>query len=220
MYEPVLAAKSLPIGTDGYRVPLTIRVEGGLHYLRGNKSPYFSLTYTQHRKGFPNQCYSGGAGHETIRQHFGDRFNQLAALHLSYMDGEPMHAEANGWYWLAGAMGGAGETFHGGNAKGQHWKPDGSFDGYRESTRDECLETFARHCRITIDEAAAIRRECIIEYAENPDGWKAAREVMNLRLADMRPRWKAEAEAAIERYGLRVFGDPWPAADGLGRVVA
>ena len=27
--DPILAARSLPVGTDGYRVPLTFRVEGG-----------------------------------------------------------------------------------------------------------------------------------------------------------------------------------------------
>jgi hypothetical protein len=195
--DPVLAVRSLPPGTDGYRVPLTFRVEGGLHYIRGNAAPHFSLTYTQHRKGHPNQCYAGGAGHDEIRRYFGARFDDLAALHLSDMDGVPMHAEGNGWYWLAGALGGAGERFHGGN-NGQ------------SLTRERCLELFARHCRISIDEAAALRDECRSESALNPDGWAAARATMALRMDDMRPRWRAEADAAIARHGLRVYGDPWP----------
>jgi hypothetical protein len=204
--DPILAARSLPAGTDGYRVPLTFRVEGGLEYLRGNAAPYFTLTYTSHRKGFPNQCYSGGAGHETIARWYGDRFDDLAALHLSDIDGVPMHAEPNGWYWLAGALGGAGKAYHGGN-------------GSPSRTPAECLATLARHLRITPDEAEALRAEASAEYTHNPDGWEAARATFGLRLDDMRPRWKAEADAAIAKYGLRVFGDQWPPVDGLGLVV-
>jgi hypothetical protein len=196
--DPTLAVRTLPAGTDGYRVPLTFRVEGGLHYLRGNTAPYFTLTYTQHRRGFPNQCYAGGAGHERILELY-PRFADLAALHLADIDGAPMHAEANGWYWLAGALGGAGETYHG---------ADQSLVGAVSPA--ESLAIFARLCRITADEADTIRAECAAEYTHNPDGWKAARELFALRLNDMRPRWKAEAEAAIAKHHLRVYGDPWP----------
>lgn len=195
--DPILAARTLPAGTDGYRVPLTFAVEGGLHYIAGNAAPYFSLTYTQHRSGFPEQCYKNGAGHEAIARHFGARFAELAELHGSDIDGVPMHAEANGWYWLAGALGGAGETYHGGNGSDHH-------------TEDECLAIFAKHCRVSLGEAAAMRDEARDEHAHNPDGWAAARATMALRLDDMRPRWKAEAEAAITRHNLRVYGDTWP----------
>ena len=53
--NPILAAKTIPAGCDGYPVARTFRVEGGLHYIKGNGSPYFSLTYWAHRKGYPNQ---------------------------------------------------------------------------------------------------------------------------------------------------------------------
>jgi hypothetical protein len=195
--DPILAARSLPAGTDGYRVPLSFRVEGGLHYLKGNQAPYFSLTYTQHRKGFPNQCYSGGAGHDVILRYY-PRFADLAALHMSDIDGAPMHAEGNGWYWLAGALGGAGETYHGGN------------NSPRKSEA-ECLQVFAQHCRISLDEAEAIRAECLDEHANNPDGWQAARATWALRMDDMRPRWKREADESIARHHLRVYGDTWQA---------
>jgi hypothetical protein len=195
--DPILAARTLPAGTDGYRVPLTFVVEGGLHYIKGNSAPYFSLTYTQHRKGFPEQCYSGGAGHDAILRYF-PRFADLAALHLSDIDGAPMHAEQNGWYWLAGALGGADERYHGG----------GFHDGGVKS-ESECLAIFAKHCRITLGEADRLRDEMREEHFNNPDGWKAARATWALRMDDMRPRWKAEAEAAIARHSLRVYGDPW-----------
>jgi hypothetical protein len=203
MRDPVLAARSLPAGTDGYRVPLTFRVEGGLHYIRGNSAPYFSLTYTSHRKGFPNQCYSGGAGHDEIARYYGDRFADLAALHMSDIDGVPMHAEGNGWYWLAGALG-----LDWSAERADHRAMSGTAT-LRESP-PACLATFARHCRITLAEAETLRAECSAEYAHNPDGWAAARATMALRLDDMRPRWKAEADAAIARHSLRVYGDPWP----------
>ena len=197
---PILAARSLPAGTNGYRVPLIFRVEGGLRYIRGNHAPYFSLTYTQHRKGFPDQCYSGGAGHERIAELFGDRFADLAALHLSDIDGVPMHAETNGWYQMAGALGGAGERYHAGNAE-TYGRP-----------RDP-LADFARHCRISMDEAEAIRYECagVAEPVApgRPHNWESARATMAAHLRGMRPRWKAEAEACIARHSLRVHGDPW-----------
>lgn len=201
--DPILASRNLPAGTDGYRVPLVIFVEGGLHHMRGNHAPYFSLTYSQHRRGFPNQCYSGGAGHEHIEALFPGRFSDLAALHLSDIDGVPMHAEANGWYQLAGALGGAGERYHAGNAE-TYGRP-----------RDP-LAGFARHCRITEDEARAIVED-VRAHADDSDplapiDWKPAR-VRWVELMDaMRPRWKAEAEACIARLSLRVYGDPWPVA--------
>jgi len=195
---PILAARSLPAGTDGYRVPLTFRVEGGLHYIAGNRALYFSLTYTQHRKGFPGQCYSGDAGHDVILRYF-PRFADLAALHGSDIDGVPMHAEANGWYWLAGALGGADERYHGG---GFH-----PFLGDGKS-EPECLAIFAKECRITLGEADVIASRVLSR--QEAFGWGGARQLWAAMMADMRPRWKAEAEAAIARHNLHVYGDTWP----------
>src|ERR1039458_8612508 len=59
----------------------------------------------------------------------------LVDLHLSDGNGVPEHAETIGWYWLAGALGGLGDKYHGGNG-----------DPYR--TPDECMQTFAKHLRI------------------------------------------------------------------------
>lgn len=201
--DPILASRYIPAGVDGSRVSLTFTVYGGLHMIASNDRPYFSLTYWSHRKGHPGQCQSGGAGHEEIRRWFGARFDDLAALHLSDIDGVPMHAEANGWFWLAGALGGAGERYHGGN-NGQSLTPA------------RCLELFARHARISMDEAEAIRYECagVLEPIApgRPHNPESARATMAAHLRGMRPRWKAEAEAAIARHHLRVYGDPWPVA--------
>lgn len=203
--DPILASRNLPAGTDGYRVPLVIIVTGGLNRI-GDQRPYFSLTYDQHRRGHPNQCYSGGAGHDRIREVFGPRFDDLAALHLSDEDGVPMHAEANGWYLLAGTLpDGAGERHHAGNAT-TYGRP-----------RDP-LADFARHCRIGMDEAATIRDAVLTAATARPDpawgewetndappDWKAARATWRAIMETMRPRWKAEAEACITRHHLRVF---------------
>ncbi len=200
--DPVLAAATLPTGTNGYRVPLTFRVEGGLHYINGNSAPHFSLTYTSHRKGFPNQCYSGGAGHDEILKRF-PRFADLAALHLSDIDGVPMCAEANGWYWLAGSLGGLGESYHGGN-------------GSSAKSEAECLTVFAQYVRVTEAEAAAIRSAVIQAYGDHDEQEggmeerrQAARAEWTRTMDAMRPRWKAEAEAAIANHNLKVYGDPW-----------
>ena len=194
-----------PAGTDGYRVPLVLTVEGGLQMIRGNHAPYFSLTYTQHRSGHPNQCWSGGAGHDLILKLYPE-LADLAALHLSDIDGVPMHAEANGWYWLAGALGGLGETYHGSSREGY---------GPHRSEADS-LALFARHCRITYDEARSIELRVLVAYGDHDEQEggveerrAAARAEWARIMETMKPRWKAEAEAAIERHGLKVYGDPW-----------
>jgi hypothetical protein len=192
MNDPILRGpRHFPAGgpTLGEQVPMTLTVYGGLHYIRGNSAPHFSLTCWAHRKGFPNQCERGGADHDLILKLYPE-LADVAALHLSDIDGEPMHAEANGWYWLAGALGGMGERYHGGNSEPR--KSEG-----------ECLAIFARHCRITEDEAMTIRWAA---FAAGPDH---AREVWQANERDMHARWKREAEAAIEKHGLVVYGDPW-----------
>lgn len=210
--EPILASCTLPKG-NGYKVTRVMRVEGGLHYLRGNSKPYFSLTMTAHRKGFPNQCYSGGCDHDTILKRF-QRFADLAALHLSDIDGAPMHAEANGWYDLAGALPEhAGEKYHVGNSQ-RHF-PKASIDpekpwattDYRNPTADEALQIFADHVRVDVETARALRDAVIVEL--NKRGIYGAKEFFATWINDQRPRWKQEAQACIAKHNLRVYGDEW-----------
>jgi hypothetical protein len=127
--DPVLAATTLS-PSDGYRVSRTFRVEGGLHYIKGNSSPHFTLTYTAHRKGFPEQCYSGGAGHDEILRRF-PRFADLADLHLSDINGAPMHAVENAAY----------------------------FAGISTYPDARNVETLARHLRIAPEAAAELIRQ-------------------------------------------------------------
>jgi hypothetical protein len=77
----------------------------GLHKIEA-QSPYFTVTGEGwiSRPG-PMRADDpdvGGAIHSTIAAAF-PRLSDLIALHLSNVDGVPMHAEANGWYWYASA---------------------------------------------------------------------------------------------------------------------
>lgn len=196
--DPILRAHAV-------RDHMSMTVYGGLHYLRGNSAPYFSLTASgQFDVRQPGGEY-GGCCHDEILKWYPEMVD-LAALHLSDIDGTPMHAEANGWYYLAGCYPDAfGERYHGGNAN-KHFP-----DGYRKPTSDECLEVFADHCRVPLAEAATIRDKVqavamAAEHSRNAIAKATLAEIM----ATMRPRWKAEAEAAIAKHGLVVYGNTWP----------
>lgn len=182
--------------------PFRLRVVGGLNYLQGNALPHFSITGEVTEYG--RKC-EVGCLHERITELFGDRFKELMALHLSDINGAPIYAEANGWYWLVGAL--------------------------PEYAADESLAMFARHCRISFDEARQVA-DTVTEAAQHAPldiqrteiagasatgtgakmtayDWKAGRRVFAEWIESQRPRWSKEAKAAIERFGLQVFGDPW-----------
>lgn len=215
MREPLLAHKRLP-PSDGYKVPRVFKVYGGLRKL-GSQSPYFSITAWAHRAGFPSQCQSGGAAHDEIERHFPGRFTDLIALHLCDENGAPMHAEANGWYYLDACLTKPFGKYHAGNAE-KHFPREAPADKpwqtteYRKPTLEECDMLFAEFCRMPLSEA---RR--IIDLANSatlPNAWgqdakceKASRDVWKAELEKMRPRWKAEAGACREKFGLIVFGD-------------
>jgi hypothetical protein len=214
MKDPILARTEIAANRHGERVATVFYVQGGLHYLKGNKAPYFSLTYERHRKGFPKHCWSGGAGHDLILKLF-PRFADLAKLHLSDIDGEPMHALENGFYNLAGALGGLGQPYHVGNSK-RHFpkaevdpaKPWATTD-YREPTRSEAMQIFADHLRVSLEEAREIAKRCA-PLGIPPEEIK---QRLSSVVDELRPRWKAEAEACISNHGLKVYGDAWTPAE-------
>lgn len=239
MRSPTLAVKTIPSHTPAYN--LTMRVVGGLNYLRGNSAPYFSLTADIHRKGQPNQCQSGGCQHDLILKHF-PKFADLAALHLSDINGVPSYAEDNGWYKLAGALPeNAGEKYHVGNSERHYPKPPGAprrgewgTTDYRKPTPDECLDILAEHLRIT-PEAARGLRDAVEEWASEgmelrrateeagaaaagvyksvgKYDWAYARREFGKWIDRQRPRWEAEAAACIAKHWLVVFGDKWEVA--------
>ncbi len=176
MTDPTLATKRLANGNR-------FKVVGGLHYIKGNSAPYFSLTYEETTaRGRFEAC---GAGHAEILQRF-PRFADLAALHLSDIDGAPMHALENGYYHLGGT----------------HWcGPD--------------LDAVARHFRITTEQAERLGKRIFANHWSPTVGnLGKGNDLPKARLArfirEQSPRWKAEADACVANHGLMVYGDAWP----------
>lgn len=218
MRDPILRGPK--VYTEGGRT-YRITAKGGLHMIRGNHAPYFSLTADIDRKvGSRWVEDSGGCCHDEILKHWPD-LADLAALHLSDIDGQPMHAEANGWYWLAGALGGLGEEYHGASGSGA-------------KTPEECLAIFAEHARIGLDAARSLAPKAAVIYAHDLEAWKAEAQAAAEEGAEPPPaepprsvnararaywadwcwsqgaRWKREAQACIAEHKLTVYGDPWP----------
>lgn len=82
-----------------------IRVSYGLVKI-GDQTPYFSVTADiwnslAHARRWPDNPSSGGAAHDDVLRAFPDMAD-IVALHLSDIDGVPMHAVANGRYFYDG----------------------------------------------------------------------------------------------------------------------
>lgn len=162
-----------------------IRVTAGLHWIPGNRRPYFSVTCAilEPRRGGLEHV-GGGAAHDDILRAWPE-LAPVIALHLSDDDGAPMHAEAKGVYHLG-------------------------FGRYSELN----IGTAARHFRITEAEAEALRESITVHratVAPGPYGAPVVRrwveydaEKYRAAVDAMRPRWKAEAREAIALLeGLR-----------------
>jgi hypothetical protein len=145
----------------------------------GNAFPHFSVTgeistAAERRRG---DFQVGGCIHDEILAAWPVVW-PLVALHLSASpSGEPMHAEANGFYWLAGCVtGGLGEDYHGGSGRGA-------------KTPDECLAILAKHLRLNLPSA-----ELAVSTVAGSSNPKAAFSAL---VEGLRPRWKAEAAAGL-----------------------
>jgi hypothetical protein len=134
-----------------------VRAEFGVEKF-DNQAPYFTVTgsvwnnkaHARRWPGSPERC---GQVTEEILRAFPD-LADLVALHLSTIEGAPMHAEANAWHW------------------------------YEQGK----LDVVARHLRTTVDDLPVdADRATLADYVEA-----------------QRPRWKAEADAAIAKYSLSV----------------
>lgn len=103
----------------------------------------------------------GGCMHDEIAAHF-PALVPVIAMHLSDDDGKPMHTEANGRYHL----------------------------GFGEYSKQD-TEAAARHFRITVEEAEALRQDIESGSGHDPDKYEAA-------VNGMLPRFAAEAKLAVE----------------------
>lgn len=197
MQTPVI--RPFKIFTEG-NVRYRIMAQGGLHDIKGNTAPYFALTGSLERAyGGRWGEEMGGKMHDEILRHWPE-LADLAALHLADSQGVPMHAAENAFYWLAGAAGGWGTEYHGGG-------------GTYGNSPSYCLEAFARHVRVSMDEARAVLEA--IEHAADhlgpysrvwtDEGTKARKAAMAAWCDAQRPRWAREAADCIARHGLQTY---------------
>lgn len=167
------------------------KVTYGLQYLQGNSDAYFTLTgwYCGYNSKHQREEFDGCCHDEILAAH--PELKPFERLHLSDSTGVPMHAEGNGWYWLAGALGGLGEQYHGGSGS---------------KSAAECLQVFADHARITLAEAQAVADKVqeieaadIAEAGTTPEHAVSGkgRKWFSAWIEEQKPRWAAEAKQAI-----------------------
>lgn len=139
------------------------------------QGPYFSVTGEIVNKRFNSarRDEAGGCLHEEILAQWPD-LAPLVALHLSTVDGVPMHAVDNGRYWL-------GLTAY----KSSHRI---EVDGGLTEVDLPYIPLVANHFRITEEEAGRLADEA----ARHGD------EAVTAYVEECRPRWADEARAAIE----------------------
>lgn len=84
-----------------------IIVNATLNYIKGNSAPYFSVTgeiWHANKKGEKDKryfdCIAGGCLHDDIEKHFPGVYSDIINLHLSDINGLPMYAVENGFYWF------------------------------------------------------------------------------------------------------------------------
>jgi hypothetical protein len=193
MRDPILAGPKEYI-EDG--ITYRITAKGGLHYMKGNSKPYFSVTGDIDRKADNGRWVDdmGGCIHDEIAKHF-PHLVPLIAFHLRDIDGAPMHGGGNGYFWLVG---------------GQFFPKDSWLDcGQPIEKRKEFLGNELMISPAEVDALFEKYAGCSI----SPNSLAAGRPVfMRDEVAPRIEGWKAAAKDAICRFGLKVYGDAWEAA--------
>lgn len=167
---------------------LRFHVYGGLHHIKGNRKPYFSITAS----GYDDGSEFGGCAHDTILSKF-PKFADLVALHLSDIDGVPSHDGGNAFYFLGGCR-----------------RPN-EIVNYPAANYTHA----ANYLRITEDEARKLVADLFGDHYSETAGFmsRTSQRAAELRLMEwvqtQKPRWKAEALACIEKHKLVVYGDKW-----------
>ena len=70
-----------------------------LNDLKGNKTPYFSITGKIYPTNKPWYTIANGCIHDLILE-FAPEFSDVIKLHMADINGIPMYAVDNGWYWI------------------------------------------------------------------------------------------------------------------------
>jgi hypothetical protein len=178
---------------------VTTRALGGLHFIRGNNLPYFSLTYESIQPG-RREADSCGAEHGDVVGKWPE-LRLLADIHLADINGVPLHAVENGWWFLATAP----RIQDDGLAGSAKWCPSD------KKTERHYLEIFGEHCRVTLLKAYEVKAR-LLEVADK-DGLAVAKLIFKAWVEEQKPRWKLEASHAIKFLDLKVFGDAWKGSD-------
>lgn len=122
----------------------------------GNQTPYFSITGSAYEKGFRQP--TTGCVHDEIEAFYPGVYTDLIAMHLSNIDGVPMHAVENGYYFIQCVRGD---------------KNAGQYCNYT-------IETIMRHLRIGREEAESLltmKKETFVQYCEDQKPrWKKEAE--------------------------------------------
>lgn len=175
---PVSALKysrTVPFNCKGYVNSAnlgTLKIEIKLGDPFGNGHEDFSITAEINHPSVRGGCLAGGCLHEEILRKV-PLFAPFVALHLSDANGAPMHAMANGFYWLAGCT------------------PEALPDATRPNEAPErCAGILAGHFRMNPEEVETLKAAGIRD-ASHLSAWMEA--------AGYRAKWKADADAAIAK---------------------
>ena len=141
----------------------------------GNQKPYFSLTGRIVEKGRESVS---GAIHDEILKAF-PQLADIAALHLSDIDGKPMHSFENGKYW-------AGFT---------KWEDGNS-------------KHLSNLWRIEHNDAGELLHDSLMAKLWQDGDSDTLPETLLKEFHDRQlPRWKQEADAAIKKHKLTLVAD-------------
>jgi len=141
----------------------------------GNQKPYFSLTGRVVENGVESVS---GAIHKEILEAF-PQLEDVAALHLSDIDGKPMHSFENGKYW-------AGFT---------KWEEANS-------------KHLASLWRISENRARGLTHDALMaQLWQDGDGDTLPETLLKDFHDRQLPRWKQEADNVIKKYTLEIVAD-------------
>jgi hypothetical protein len=155
-----------------------IKVKGGEITIVTTERGYFSIT-----AWFGGDDGWGGACHDEILALRPD-LAPFVALHLSDLEGVPLHVLGNGFYWIDGIVNGEfGSEYH------------GSKDG--RNTPHDCYEIAKKHFRIDDAELDLLIEGCRVSVRLFNDNG-AAKDYVSKFCDRKKLHWKLEANKALE----------------------
>lgn len=224
MKETILATvtRAFSPRIAGYSNHYSFTVTAQAYQLGENQHPHFSVTADVTHKA-SGSMRAGGCMHKEALRAW-PSIAPIIALHLCNADdGAPGYEIENGFYRLAGAVPPHhfGQQYHSGNSK-QNFPCVPPVDKpwmdtvHRFPTSEECLASLAEFLRVSVDQAADLRADCVEAYelrrakddslgsmeggsdvTPNAAAVAAAKAVFAAFVDAQRPRWKKEAQAGL-----------------------